>query len=93
MRDQLSYSNGSALPIRDAMPTDTIAIDIQDLVRRYGRTDAVNGLTLSVARGRCYGFFGGTAQARRPHAGSLEASFVGAAVAALCVTLAAGRIG
>ena len=40
------------------MPTDTIAIDIQDLVRRYGRTDAVNGLTLSVARGRCYGFFG-----------------------------------
>ena len=40
------------------MLTDTTAIDIQDLVRRYGRTDAVNGLTLSVARGRCYGFFG-----------------------------------
>ena len=40
------------------MPTDTTAIDIQDLVRRYGRTDAVNGLTLRVARGRCYGFFG-----------------------------------
>ncbi len=53
-----SSSNGSALPIRDAMPTDTTAIDIQDLVRRYGRTDAVNGLTLRVAPGRCYGFFG-----------------------------------
>ena len=29
-----------------------------DLVRRYGRTDAVNGLNLRVAPGRCYGFFG-----------------------------------
>ncbi len=27
-------------------------------MRRYGRTDAVNGLTLRVAPGRCYGFFG-----------------------------------
>jgi len=27
-------------------------------VRRYGRTDAVNGLSLNVAPGRCYGFFG-----------------------------------
>ena len=34
------------------------AIHIQNLVRRYGRTDAVNGLTLRVPRGRCYGFFG-----------------------------------
>src|SRR4051812_36883916 len=34
------------------------AIDIQQLVRRYGRTEAVNGLTLRVERGRCYGFFG-----------------------------------
>jgi ABC-type multidrug transport system ATPase subunit len=33
-------------------------IDVQRLVRRFGRTDAVNGLTLSVAAGRCYGFFG-----------------------------------
>ena len=28
------------------------------LVRRYGRTDAVNGLSLRVQPGRCYGFFG-----------------------------------
>jgi ABC-2 type transport system ATP-binding protein len=34
------------------------AIEIDQLVRRYGRTDAVNGLTLRVAPGRCYGFFG-----------------------------------
>ena len=33
-------------------------IEIRNLVRRYGRTDAVNGLSLSVAPGRCYGFFG-----------------------------------
>lgn len=39
--------------------TDTpLAIDINGLVRRYGRTDAVNGLSLQVAPGRCYGFFG-----------------------------------
>ena len=37
---------------------DTPAIEIRDLVRRYGRTDAVNGLSLTVAPGRCYGFFG-----------------------------------
>src|SRR5260221_2140416 len=33
-------------------------IEIRNLVRRYGRTDAVDGLSLSVAPGRCYGFFG-----------------------------------
>ena len=33
-------------------------IEIRDLVRRYGRTDAVNGLNLRVQPGRCYGFFG-----------------------------------
>ena len=27
-------------------------------MRRYGRTDAVNGLDLRVEPGRCYGFFG-----------------------------------
>ena len=37
---------------------DVPAIDIRNLVRRYGRTEAVNGLSLSVAPGRCYGFFG-----------------------------------
>lgn len=33
-------------------------IHIENLVRKYGRTDAVNGLNLSVQAGRCYGFFG-----------------------------------
>ena len=33
------------------MNTDTPAIEIRDLVRRYGRTDAVNGLNLRVAAG------------------------------------------
>jgi ABC-type multidrug transport system ATPase subunit len=38
--------------------TDTPAIEIDSLVRRFSRTDAVNGLTLRVQPGRCYGFFG-----------------------------------
>jgi ABC-2 type transport system ATP-binding protein len=33
-------------------------IEVQNLVRRYGRLDAVNGLSLRVPAGRCYGFFG-----------------------------------
>ena len=33
-------------------------IEIDRLVRRYGRTEAVDGLSLRVQRGRCYGFFG-----------------------------------
>src|SRR3954467_4163440 len=33
-------------------------IEVRNLVRRYGRTDAVDGLTLSVPAGRCYGLFG-----------------------------------
>ena len=33
-------------------------IEISNLARRYGRTDAVNGLSLRVQPGRCYGFFG-----------------------------------
>jgi ABC-2 type transport system ATP-binding protein len=33
-------------------------IEIRDLVRRFGRTDAVEGLNLTVRPGRCYGFFG-----------------------------------
>lgn len=40
------------------MSHHTPAIEIMNLVRRYGRTDAVNGLTLSVRAGACYGFFG-----------------------------------
>ena len=34
------------------------AIDIHDLVHRYGRSDAVNHLSLQVEPGVCYGFFG-----------------------------------
>ena len=37
---------------------DAPVIDINRLVRRYGRTEAVNGLSLRVQPGRCYGFFG-----------------------------------
>jgi len=33
-------------------------IEITGLVRRFGHTDAVDGLNLRVAPGRCYGFFG-----------------------------------
>ena len=40
------------------MTSESHVIDIDQLVRRYGRSDAVNGLTLSVRPGRCYGFFG-----------------------------------
>jgi len=36
----------------------TLAIDIGGLVYRYGRTEAVDGLSLRVEPGRCYGFFG-----------------------------------
>lgn len=40
------------------MSTETPAIEINQLVRKYGKADAVSGLTLSVRPGRCYGFFG-----------------------------------
>ncbi|MSU36481.1 MAG: ATP-binding cassette domain-containing protein [Pedosphaera sp.] len=36
----------------------TPAIEVCDLVHRYGRTDAVNGLSFTVEPGQCYGFFG-----------------------------------
>ncbi len=35
-----------------------LAIDIRGLAYRYGRTEAVDGLSLRVEPGRCYGFFG-----------------------------------
>ncbi len=40
------------------MNADTPVIRIRGLVRRFGRTEAVNGLDLDVTAGRCYGFFG-----------------------------------
>src|SRR5581483_2084138 len=44
--------------LRSLMKTDTSVIEINDLHRRYGKLDAVNGLSLKVSPGRCYGFFG-----------------------------------
>jgi len=40
------------------MTQHTPVIEIDTLVRRFGRQDAVNGLSLRVLPGRCYGFFG-----------------------------------
>jgi ABC-2 type transport system ATP-binding protein len=40
------------------MSAETPVIEIDHLVRRFGRADAVDGLSLRVAHGRCYGFFG-----------------------------------
>ncbi len=40
------------------MKSETPIIEIQNLVRRYGKHDAVNGLSLTVQAGKCYGFFG-----------------------------------
>jgi ABC-2 type transport system ATP-binding protein len=40
------------------METNPPIIQLQNLTRRYGKLDAVNGLTLTVRAGRCYGFFG-----------------------------------
>jgi len=40
------------------MNADTPVILFRGLVRRFGRTEAVNGLDLDVTAGRCYGFFG-----------------------------------
>jgi ABC-2 type transport system ATP-binding protein len=40
------------------MSHEPLAIDVRQLVRRFGHTDAVDGLTLNVRAGRCYGFFG-----------------------------------
>ena len=38
-------------------PSDA-AIEVRGLVRKFKRTDAVDGLNLRVEPGRCYGFFG-----------------------------------
>src|SRR2546425_229049 len=43
---------------RDHMNSETPAIEINQLTRRYGKLEAVNNLSLAVRRGRCYGFFG-----------------------------------
>jgi ABC-2 type transport system ATP-binding protein len=40
------------------MNNTTPVIEFNNLVRRYGKLDAVNGLNLKVRPGCCYGFFG-----------------------------------
>jgi len=40
------------------MSSETLAIETRHLVRQFGHRDAVNGLSLQVRPGRCYGFFG-----------------------------------
>src|SRR5436190_20860602 len=40
------------------MKNTSPVIEIKNLTRRYGKADAVNGLSLTVQSGRCYGFFG-----------------------------------
>ena len=40
------------------MNTDSLVIEIKNLARSYGKHDAVNGLSLNVRAGKCYGFFG-----------------------------------
>src|SRR5471032_3037244 len=40
------------------MNTDSPVIEIRNLSRSYGKHDAVNGLSLNVRAGTCYGFFG-----------------------------------
>src|ERR1019366_8495862 len=40
------------------METDQPVIELTGLTRHYAKAEAVNGLSLSVRPGRCYGFFG-----------------------------------
>ncbi len=40
------------------MNAQSPVIEITHLVRKFGRTEAVNDLSLRVQRGQCYGFFG-----------------------------------
>ena len=37
---------------------DDVAVETRELAKRYGRTDALAGLTLTVARGEVFGFLG-----------------------------------
>src|ERR1044071_363967 len=40
------------------MENQTPVIELKGLTRCYGKLEAVNGLSLQVRPGRCYGFFG-----------------------------------
>jgi ABC-2 type transport system ATP-binding protein len=65
------------------VPYEVPAVDIRGLVRRYGKTEAVDGLNLLVRRGRCFGLFGRNGAGKsttmkcllnhlRPSAGSVQ---------------------
>src|ERR1041385_8058205 len=57
--DTISWQVNERQPKRrKPMNNDGPVIEINNLVRRYGINDAVNGLNLRVTPGRCYGFFG-----------------------------------
>lgn len=58
-------------------------IEIRDLVHRYGRTEALHGLNLTVERGKCHGIFGRNGAGKttaikcllnllRPHSGRVQ---------------------
>jgi ABC-2 type transport system ATP-binding protein len=50
--------NGAAAAPGNARRSAEFAIEVRDLHCAYGRTEAVNGLSFTVAPGRCYGLFG-----------------------------------
>ena len=62
---------------------NTPAIEVRQLVHRYGRAEALQGLDLTVEPGQCYGFFGRNGAGKttaikcllnllRPHSGSVR---------------------
>jgi hypothetical protein len=53
---------------------ERLAIEIHDLIARYGRKKAVDGLSLRVPEGSVYGSWDPTARARRRLSGPFSAS-------------------
>ncbi len=49
------------------------AIEIDGLVKRYRRTLAVDGVSLSVGEGEAFGYVGPTGRGRRPRSGACSA--------------------
>jgi len=54
----VSGSSGPAVPALVSRPADAPAIEIRDLRKRYGRIEALAGLTMTVGRGEVFGFLG-----------------------------------
>src|SRR5467141_2063947 len=59
---KFSGKKAKATPINhnpgQTMKTENPVIEVAHLVRKFGRAEAVNDLSLRVGAGRCYGFFG-----------------------------------